>query len=142
LDEHDANDITQNVVLKIIRFLPKFWEKSSFSTWYYRIAYNESITYLKKKKDESDIDILEKIPDETNSIIQEIDSKYVSEIVTEKIHDLPVIERNIILYYYYDDLKIKDIAEIMNINENTVKTKLSRSKKSLSTQLKKYENNY
>jgi RNA polymerase sigma-70 factor (ECF subfamily) len=50
LDENDTNDITQNVLLKIIKNLKKFNFDSEFKTWYYRIAYNESITFLKKKK--------------------------------------------------------------------------------------------
>lgn len=142
LDEHDANDITQNVVLKIIRYLPKFWGRSSLSTWYYRIAYNESITYLKKKRGNIDIDDLSCIPEETQSITQHINAKDISETVTKKIHALPTIDRNIILYYYYDDLKIREIADIMDMNENTIKTKLSRAKKTLSLDLKKYEEYY
>lgn len=51
LDEDDANDVTQNVLIKIIKYISKFSFKSKFNTWYYRIAYNESITYLKKIND-------------------------------------------------------------------------------------------
>lgn len=55
-NEQDANDITQNVLLKIIKNLKNFQQVSSFSTWYYRIAYNESITFIKKKPWNQDID--------------------------------------------------------------------------------------
>lgn len=48
-----------------------------------------------------------------------------------------MIDRNIILYFYYDELKIKEISKIMDLNENTVKTKLSRIKKSLKPNLEK-----
>jgi RNA polymerase sigma-70 factor (ECF subfamily) len=53
---------------------------------------------------------------------------------------LPLIDRIIILFYYYDELKIKEISIIMSINENTVKTRISRIKQKLKLNLIKYEN--
>ena len=50
LNHEDTNDVLQNVYLKIYRSIQKFKEESKLSTWMYRIAYNESINYLKSKK--------------------------------------------------------------------------------------------
>ena len=47
LNHEDTNDVLQNVYLKIYRSIQKFKEESKLSTWMYRIAYNESINYLK-----------------------------------------------------------------------------------------------
>lgn len=141
LDEQDSNDVTQLVLLKIIKNISKFKWNSSFSTWYFRIAYNESINFLKKKKWYDSIDELENIASLENLPKQTYES-ITSKEVSTFINTLPTIERNIILYYYYDDLKIREIADIMDINENTVKTKMTKAKKVLSPQLKQYENNY
>lgn len=139
LNENDANDITQNVLIKIIKNLDKFSFKSEFKTWYYRISYNESITFIKKNKENINIeDVENKLIYEENAWKQ-IDKKYLKENITIEINKLPLIDRNIILYFYYDDLKIKEIAKIMWLNENTVKTKLSRAKKKLKPNLKNYE---
>ena len=50
LNHEDTNDVLQNVYLKIYRSIQKFKEESKLSTWMYRIAYNESINYLKSKE--------------------------------------------------------------------------------------------
>lgn len=140
LDEADANDITQNVLIKIIKNLKKFNFDSEFKTWYFRIAYNESITFLKKKKEFIDIYDVENIIITDNTFWEDIDKDKLKIDINNEINKLPILDRNIILYFYYDDLKIKDIAKILEKNENTIKTKLSRIKDKLKINLEKYEN--
>lgn len=140
LDETDANDITQNVLLKIIKNIAKFNFDSEFKTWYYRIAYNESITFLKKKKWNIDIDEVQNIVISKDNSAENIDNSILKDDITKEINKLSLLDRNIILYFYYDDLKIKEIAKILDKNENTIKTKLSRIKKKLKINLEKYEN--
>ena len=140
LDESDANDITQNVLIKIIKNLDKFNFNSEFKTWYYRIAYNESITFMKKIKWHTNIDEVQNIIISEDNTAKNIDNSILKDDISIEINKLPIIDRNIILYFYYDDLKIKEIAEILGKNENTIKTKLSRVKKKLKINLKKYEN--
>lgn len=142
LDETNANDVTQNVVIKIIKNIWNFKQESNFSTWYYRIAYNESINFLNKQKTSIQIDEIEnKIIDEDTDFYS-LDKKEIKQDINQLINSLPVIDRNIILYFYFDELKIREISEIMNMNENSIKTKLSRIKKHLQPLLEKYENNY
>lgn len=139
LDTDNANDITQNVLIKIIKNLDKFSFKSEFKTWYYRISYNESINFLKKNKENINIDDLENKLSFEESAWSKIDKETLKNDISIEINKLPLIDRNIILYFYYDDLKLKEIAKIMWLNENTVKTKLSRAKKRLKPNLKKHE---
>ncbi len=117
--------------------ISKFSFKSKFNTWYYRIAYNESITYLKKNKWLSSIEDIENKLVFEEDIWKRIDNDVLKNKVTIEINKLKMIDRNIILYFYYDELKIKEISKIMDLNENTVKTKLSRIKKSLKPNLEK-----
>jgi|TARA_Y100001960_G_C14626793_1_gene803615 RNA polymerase sigma-70 factor (ECF subfamily) len=49
------------------------------------------------------------------------------------------LDKSIVLYFYYDNLKIREIAEILNENENTIKTRLKRVKIKLKNQLEHYE---
>lgn len=141
LDETQANDITQNVVLKIMKYIHKFEMKSEFSTWYYRIAYNESMTFLKKQKNHIEYDEVENYIIDENTDFYQIDKDIQEKDITDSINTLNVLDRNIILYFYYDDKKIREISEIMELNENTVKTRLSRAKKKLQSLLIKHENN-
>lgn len=140
LDETQANDITQNVVIKIIKHLHKFEMKSEFSTWYYRIAYNESITFLKKQKHHIEYDEVENYLIDENTNFYNIDEKIQQKDINQSINSLSTLDRNIILFFYYDDKKITEIAEILDLNENRVKTRLSRAKKKLHSLLIKHEN--
>lgn len=139
LNEANANDVTQNVVLKIIKNLSKFQNKSEFSTWYYRIAYNESITFLKKNKVNIEFDELENIIIDETTDFYDSDNKLQKQDINEAINSLPLLDRNIILYFYFDNIKIKEIAVILELNENTVKTRLKRAKVKLQSHLQIYE---
>jgi RNA polymerase sigma-70 factor, ECF subfamily len=139
LNESNANDITQNVVLKIIKNLSKFQNKSEFSTWYYRIAYNESITFLKKNKINIEFDELENVIIDETTDFYDSDNKQKKQDINVAIDSLPLLDRNIILYFYFDNIKIKEIAEILQLNENTVKTRLKRAKDKLQSHLQIYE---
>lgn len=139
LDKDDANDICQNVLIKIINNLKNFKFKSEFKTWYFRIAYNESINFLKSRKIDLNFEEFFDYTWDTKSLKKDLNDKILKEKITQEINKLPLIERNIILYYYFDDLKIKEILEIMQINENTIKTKLKRTKDYLQTKFKYYE---
>lgn len=139
LDEQVANDIAQEVIIKIIKNIDSFQNKSEFSTWYYRIAYNESIGYLKKQKWTIDIAEFENILTLEENSFYNSDQSQLSWDVTQAINSLPLIDRNIVLYFYYDELKISQIADILSMNENTIKTKLKRAKEFLKPQLQIYE---
>jgi RNA polymerase sigma-70 factor (ECF subfamily) len=139
LNESNANDITQNVVLKIIKNLSKFQNKSEFSTWYYRIAYNESITFLKKNKINIEFDELENVIIDETTDFYDSDNKQQKQDINKAINSLPLLDRNIILYFYFDNIKIKEIAVILELNENTVKTRLKRAKNKLQSHLQIYE---
>jgi RNA polymerase sigma-70 factor, ECF subfamily len=55
--------------------------------------------------------------------------------VRNSIEKLPPIDKSIVLFFYYDDMKTREIAQILGMNENTVKTRLSRAKKFLQAHL-------
>lgn len=139
LDYDDASDICQNILIKIIKNLKNFQFKSQFKTWYFRIAYNETINYLKNKKININLEKIENYDLNKEKIDENLSKKELKKKLTDTINKLPLIERNILLYYYYDELKIKEISYIMQINENTIKTKLKRSKNFLHSNFEKYE---
>jgi RNA polymerase sigma-70 factor (ECF subfamily) len=86
LDETQANDITQNVVLKIIKNIHKFEMKSEFSTWYYRIAYNESITFLNKIKHHVEYDEVENYLIDENTDFYNIDKQIEQKDINQSIN--------------------------------------------------------
>lgn len=128
----DAQDIAQNTFIKAFNNLPKFEGRASFHTWLYRIAYNETITHLKRQKkifvsidnaDFSDVGI----PDEefatgSEERIQQLEAA---------IDLLPPDDQMLLHLYYYDDKPFKEIAFIMDTEENTLRVRLHRIRRKL-----------
>jgi RNA polymerase sigma factor (sigma-70 family) len=134
ISDEQARDISQEVFLRAFRALGQFERKSSFKTWLYRIAYNTSMSYLKKmpKKVESIEDSYQGI-EQYNSIPQS--AKYILRKLIDRLNpDLKAV----IIFHYYDNLKYEEIAEIMECPIGTIKVRLFRAKHELK---KLWENN-
>lgn len=124
ITHENANDVLQNTFLRVYKSLPNFQQKSSLSTWMFRIAYNESLRFLeqeKKKHHYSVDDIQKKYLDNLVS-----DSYFEGDEIQLKLHrilaELPEKDRQIFQMKYYDDLKFREISEITGIHEGTIKT--------------------
>lgn len=130
-DEQDALEVIHETVYRAFLNIEKLKKAKFFNTWITRILINVSIDFLKKKgKNE--------MLDESTPIIKE-----KCEISTEEKLDLynaiDLLNDNyktVIIMMYFNDMKIKDIAKVMEIPENTVKTYLRRAKQALGEVLK------
>jgi RNA polymerase sigma-70 factor (ECF subfamily) len=128
-DKFLAEDAYQNTMLKIFRYIHSFNFDSSFKTWSYRIAFNESISVKNEHKNE-----LESIRDyEAYSDSDNLDNELEVEKLLSKLEDK---EREIIVFKYTLELSDKEIAEIMDISLSAVKMRLSRAKQKLQQILK------
>ncbi len=118
----DADDVLQNTFLRIFSGIEGFREKSSLHTWMYRIAYNESIRFLEqsKRNDGSGLD-----PAEYMQAIAE-DAHFDGDEIKEKLHrvisELPRKQQRIFQMKYFDDLSFRQIGELLDVNENTLKS--------------------
>lgn len=115
----DALDIVQESIYKAFSSIDCLKEPKFIKTWFYRIVVNTSLDFIKKRKREVlvDKDFL------INNEVAHTD--IYSDIDLEKaLDDLPYDYRTIIVLRYFEDLKISEIAEILDENINTVKTKL------------------
>lgn len=134
-----AQDITQEVFIKGYFSLKKLKEPKRFKSWISRIAYNESISYLRKKKRGLDVTFIENIEYESIKVpdnsIDEIEIKVKTdndiEILRGAIKQLKEEEQFLIRAFYYENRSIKDIEEITGLSESNIKTKLHRIKKRL-----------
>lgn len=118
LIHHDADDVLQNVFIKVYKSIRKFRAEAKLYTWLYRIASNESITFLKKKKrtqEVSDQMILELKQDPyfTGDEIQLA--------LKEAIELLPTKQKQVFVLRYYDDLAYKEMAEILESSVGSLK---------------------
>lgn len=132
----EAEDLTQDVFLKLFVKLKTFKGKSKFSTWLYAFTYNHCVNYVNrnnsKKIEKQSVDA-ENIGEEDYD--PEVDDKSISLLKVEKLKEaLELIspeEKMILLLKYQDFLSIKELAEIFEIGESAVKMRLKRAKDKL-----------
>jgi len=134
-NQFDAEDIIQESFVKAFNNLDSFRGESSFGSWLKRIVINQSITFLRKKKQNfQDIDDLQILADEDEeNSFPEIDPM----MIHESIKTLPEKARVVLNLYLLEGYIHKEIADILNITESTSKSQYLRAKQLLREKLEK-----
>ncbi|MCM8810260.1 MAG: RNA polymerase sigma factor [Candidatus Omnitrophica bacterium] len=130
INPEDAEDIVQDTFLQAYSSIKKFKGKSSFYTWIYRIMMNLIYKKYKRKK----INFKKSIIKNENNKDEELKEKL--RIALTKLH--PKFSQ-IITLFYFEDYSIKEISEILNIKEGTVKSRIFKAKKYLKKFIEKNE---
>ncbi len=126
-NDDDAGDAISETIVKAFHNLSKLKHPEYFKTWITRILINESKKILKQKKKVLSIEeYKEAIQSEESSL-----SKEESMDLKQAIQSLDNKHKHVVLLYYYNDLSIQDIAQILAIPQGTVKTRLNRARKQL-----------
>lgn len=133
-NQYDAEDIIQESFVKAFNNLDSFRGDSSFGSWLKRIVINQSITFLRSKKQEfTEIDNLQIVANEND---EENFPGIDPTMVHESIKTLPEKARVVLNLYLLEGYKHKEIAEILNISESTSKSQYLRAKQLLREELK------
>ncbi|KQL50924.1 RNA polymerase subunit sigma [Heyndrickxia shackletonii] len=129
-DIQKTEDIIQEVFIKFYKNLDRFEGRSSIKTYLYRIAVNECQNYLKSWHYRKLV-VTEKMKIWKNydSVEVEYIQKEQNQNIAEVVSTLPVKYREVIWLYYYVELSITEIADVLNCSANTVKTRLARGRK-------------
>jgi RNA polymerase sigma-70 factor (ECF subfamily) len=142
-NKEDAEELAQDVFLKVFKHLNSFNGDSSFSTWIYRIAYNTAISYTRKKKQEclaiEEAVIANVTEEEVADALGQTDAGRQMEILDNALGQLPIDERTMILLFYMEGRSIDEIASITAFSVSNVKTKLHRIRKKLFVLMKETE---
>jgi len=129
-----SDDLAQDTFIKAWTQLASFKNKSSFETWLFRIAYNVFYDYIRSLKESQSIEDVER---EVDSLYhQHADDGSVKSDIHQALGMLNPNERACITLFYMEDRQIKEIADIMQLPEGTVKSNLSRGKEKMTTYLK------
>ena len=127
----EAEDIAQDVFVKMWKNLKKFDQQKKFKTWLFAIAKNTALDYLKKKKfllfsefiNADGENILEETLTDINPLPDEIFEQADSAQTLEKIFDkLPTHYRVVLDLYYQKSFNLREIAEILGKQKNTIKS--------------------
>lgn len=145
----DAEDVLQNTFLNALTHLADFEGRSSLSTWLYRIASNEALMLLRRKKNTVNLDDFQP-EDAEETPLPEVFVDWSALPETELLNgeskgaldaavaSLPESLRMVFLLRDIEGLSIKETADILNLTETNVKTRLLRARMSLREQLSAY----
>lgn len=140
-DSDTINDLVQDVFIKSYTNIQSFDTKQKFSSWIYRIAHNESVNFLKKKKSLpfSWFSTDNLIPDiRSGEVIEEtIMTSQTKEQIEQVLSQLPEHHREILVLYFFEELSYTEISDILRIPISSVGVKISRAKKILEPLLEK-----
>ena len=120
----NADDVLQNTFIRIYKSIANFQEKSALHTWMYRIAYNESIRFL-EKNNKKRYDDIETVSESSLAILFEdeyFDGDEIQKKLNTIINSFNEKQQRVFQMKYFDDLSFRQISEILEISESTLKS--------------------
>lgn len=123
IDHDDADDVTQQAFIKAWKGIEKFRGESKLSTWLYRIAYNESITFLSKKNKRNEVST-EQVMLSMPSVLQEdvlFDGDEIEAILQSAIATLPEKQKAVFVMKYFEEKKYEEISSITGTSVGALK---------------------
>ena len=123
ISHHDADDVLQNTFIKIFKNIDSFKKDSKLYSWMYRIATNESITFINKRAKEKNIDIA----DYQKELVSNLDNdnwftgEEIQLILQKAIATLPQKQQLVFNMKYFDNIKYQDMSEILDTSIGALK---------------------
>ncbi len=119
----DADDVLQNVFLKAWTHLDKFHQDSRISTWLYRIAVNECIDFMRRKKNQIQVSADSENVGIANMLVADnyFDGDKTQALLQEAIAQLPDVQRMVFNLRYFDEKKYSEISELLHTSEGSLK---------------------
>ncbi len=143
-DLHIAEDLTEDVFVKIVTKKPRFSGKSSFKTWLYAIGRNVALDYLKRrsKKNEIPLDEVCELTDEAQSLEREFLREERKIMLHRIMLKLKPEYRQVLWLVYFEDFSCKDVSVVMKRSVHSVETLVYRARQSLKSELEKEDFGY
>lgn len=135
-DKMTADDIAQDAMLKAWMKISSFDEKSKFSTWIFKIAYNTYLDFQKSSWRKNNESLDENIDNERFTSEYSADKSFLNDKLYVAIDKLPTWEKSAVLLYYLEEKPIKEISKILEMPQSTIMSHLFRARKHLKSLLK------
>lgn len=145
VNEADAQDLTQEVFIKVNSNIHAYRGESHIKTWIYRIASNAMKDYLKSKPhkvsknqvpiSESELEHYAAPANNSTELEERLDTKEMNECISEFIHRLPLNYSSVLALRELDGLSISEISNILDLSTGTVKVRIHRAKAKLKEEL-------
>lgn len=131
-DEGAAEELANEVILDVWKGAGRFEGRSSVSSWIFSIAHNKAVSYLRKKREVyMNEDETAHVADSSDTPSELVEKSNMSEILKNSLEELSPAHREVIDLTYFHGMSIREIAGIVGIPENTVKTRMFHARKKL-----------
>jgi RNA polymerase sigma-70 factor (ECF subfamily) len=126
-----AQDIAQEVFLKVWQKAGQFRRESGFSTWLYRIVVNQCLNYRRKRQSRREVPLEQDFLDDGADPDRELERERKSRLVREALQELPGRQRLALVLSQFDRCPYAQIAEMMGISRSSVESLIFRAKQNL-----------
>ena len=123
IDHEDANDVLQNVFIRVWNGLENFREASQLYTWLYRVATNETLTFLEQKKKRGSVSLSDVESGLNNKIVadKDFDGNKLEWKLQLGIQQLPEKQRIVFQLRYYDEMPYEEMSRVLETSEGALK---------------------
>lgn len=139
VNHEDANDVLQNVFIKIWTYLDNFREESNLYTWMYRIATNETLTFIEKEKKRTSVSLSDHETGLANRLTAEkgFDANKLEWRLQQAIQSLPDKQRVVFCLRYYDEMPYEEMSKVTDTSVGALKASYHHAVKKVEEFLKK-----
>jgi RNA polymerase sigma factor (sigma-70 family) len=133
VSHEDANDLLQNVLIRVWNALEKFREESQLYTWLYRIATNECLSFLEQQKKRTTL----QLSDDENGLVQQLkadahfDAQKLEWKLQMAIQQLPEKQRIVFSLRYYDEMPYEEMSKVLDTSEGALKASYHHAAKKI-----------
>lgn len=142
-DEEDALDLTQETYIQAYKGIGSIEDVNNVYAWLGGIVYRQGMRIFNKKKElltgEEQDYLFDEMESGEATPEQTVDKKATADIVKGMIEELPELQRMAVMAFYYDNMKIDDIARVCECSANTIKSRLNYAKKFLKEKVEEHE---
>ncbi|AQS92871.1 RNA polymerase subunit sigma-70 [Polaribacter sp. BM10] len=134
----DADDVLQNTFIKVYKNIDKFNQESKLFSWMYRIATNESITFINKRVKDRNVDISEMHEQLASSLESDVyfSGDEIQIILQKAIATLPQKQQLVFNMKYFDEIKYNEMSEILETSVGALKSSYFHAVKKIESYIK------
>jgi RNA polymerase sigma-70 factor (ECF subfamily) len=131
--QEDAEDLCQEIFIRVFKQIDKFRGESKLSTWIGSVAYNACVDHIRKSKREvlstaGSIGSVDLAKSDVSPLLGNLDRNSITKLVHRIIEKMPVQYRTVITLFHLEEFSYREIEEITGMPEGTVKSYLSRGR--------------
>lgn len=142
-----AEDLTQETFIEILQTIGKLQEPAAFVTWSRQVAYHRCTAYFRKRtelladEDEDGYSVFDTMEEDRAEFIpgELLDQEAFKETIHQMLMELPAEQRSALFLRYFDEISVKEIAQIQGVTEGTVKSRLNYGRNAIRKAVEDYE---